>query len=341
MSHQTGIRANIDLLRYFSKLTEDKIRLVKITIENDELKVAESKKVVKDFERDYEKYVTAVIEDNVPCYILFRLDFHIQNEWSWLLLSWVPETATIRHKMLYASTKATLKSEFGSAKIKEEIHATQLDEITLNGYHRYKSNANAPAPLTSREEEIKEMRKYDIHTDYSTETKQQALTGLACSIEEPAIDALFEMARGRYNYLQFRIELGEERIYLEKSTTIDVLKLPAHVPSEHARYHLFLFKHTHEGDFIESFIFIYSMPGYSCSVKERMMYSSCKGPFVESIQTLGIEIARKLEIDSGSELTEEFLYEELHPKKTLHKPLFAKPKGPPNRGNKRLTKIQD
>ena len=49
-------------------------------------------------------------------------------------------------------------------------------------------------------------------------------------------------------------------------------------------------------------------------------------------------ISLQLEIDSGSELTEEFLYEELHPAKSLHRPKFAKPKGPPNRGPKRMTK---
>lgn len=48
----------------------------------------------------------------------------------------------------------------------------------------------------------------------------------------------------------------------------------------------------------------------------------------------------QLEIDDGKELTEEFLYEEIHPKRNLHRPAFAKPKGPPNRGARRITKSQ-
>lgn len=48
----------------------------------------------------------------------------------------------------------------------------------------------------------------------------------------------------------------------------------------------------------------------------------------------------QLEIDDGKELTEEYLYEEIHPKRNLHRPAFAKPKGPPNRGAKRITKSQ-
>jgi len=66
------------------------------------------------------------------------------------------------------------------------------------------------------------------------------------------------------------------------------------VPEDHARYHLFLFRHTHEGDYLESYVFVYSMPGYSCSVRERMMYSSCKAPFLEELAALGVEVVKKV-----------------------------------------------
>lgn len=42
-------------------------------------------------------------------------------------------------------------------------------------------------------------------------------------------------------------------------------------------------------------VFIYSMPGYSCSIKERMLYSSCKGPLLDAVeQQMGIEVVRKV-----------------------------------------------
>ena len=59
-------------------------------------------------------------------------------------------------------------------------------------------------------------------------------------------------------------------------------------------------------------VFIYSMPGYSVSVKERMLYSSCKNAVVDVIEKLySIEIAKKVEVDTGTELTEEFLQVEI------------------------------
>lgn len=41
-------------------------------------------------------------------------------------------------------------------------------------------------------------------------------------------------------------------------------------------------------------VFIYSMPGYKCSIKERMLYSSCKSPLISKIESLGIEITKKV-----------------------------------------------
>ena len=55
-------------------------------------------------------------------------------------------------------------------------------------------------------------------------------------------------------------------------------------------------------------VFIYSMPGYSISIKERMLYSSCKKAVVDVIEKVySIPVAKKIEVDSGSELTEAFL----------------------------------
>ncbi|KAL9929307.1 twinfilin-like [Glossina fuscipes fuscipes] len=72
-----------------------------------------------------------------------------------------------------------------------------------------------------------------------------------------------------------------------------------------------------------------------------MIYSSCKAPFLEKLQAFGVEIVKKLKIDNGAELTTAFLQDDLHPKKILDRPAFAKPKGPPNRGAKRITKTQE
>ena len=46
----------------------------------------------------------------------------------------------------------------------------------------------------------------------------------------------------------------------------------------------------------------------------------------------------QLEIDDPKELTEEYIYDEVHPKVNVARQAFAKPKGPAGRGPKRMTK---
>lgn len=324
--------------------------------------MAAENEVNEDWEKDYKNLVEPLIEENTPCYIFFRLDTKSSIGYEWLLMSYTPDTATIRQKMLYASTKATMKKEFGSPHIKEEYHATSQRETTLFQYKKHKKAMEAPAPLTQREEEMLEIRRNEVQTEISTETRHKTLGGISCALTEAATAAIKDTVRGSYNYLQFKIDLKEEKIHLVKAGNVDIEKLPKEIPDDEARYHVYLFKHTHEGDFLESFIFIYSMPGYKCPIKERMMYSSCKALFVEKIQDLGLTIDKKvsspiassfrfyhscflvsfcqLEIDSGSEINEEYFQEELHPKTLLHRPAFAKPQGPKNRGAKRLTRPQ-
>lgn len=212
--------------------------------------------------------------------------------------------------------------------------------MSLEGYLKNKAFKNAPTPLTSREEEIILMRKSEVKSEVGINSRSQAMgAGVNCPLTENAMRAIQDFKRGVYNYLQFHIDLEKEEIDISKAANVQVSELPKQMPSDHARFHLYLFKHSYEGDYQESFIFVYSMPGYSCSVKERMMYSSCKAPFLDTITsgTMGLDIAKKLEIDDPEELKEENLIDELHPKKLLHKTQFAKP-APPNRGPRRLIK---
>ncbi|XP_060529419.1 twinfilin [Cylas formicarius] len=340
MSHQTGIKANAELRKFFADGKTAKIRLAKVAIEDEQLVLKEKRESKSNWEKDYERYVVPLVEENQPSYILYRLDAKNSVGYDWLLISWCPDTAPVRQKMLYASTKATLKQEFGSSEIKDELHGTVVSDITLDGFKRHLTNVVRPPPLSMREEELQEIKKTEVNTDISVDTKQ-TLGTLAFPLTDAATKAIKDMAAGLFDYLQFKINISEESVHLAESGNIAVESLPGKVPEDSGRYHLYKFKHTHEGDYMESVVFIYSMPGYSCPIKERMLYSSCKNYLTDLISSLGLEITKKLEVDSGSELTSQYLYDVIHPTHSLHRPKFAKPKGPPGRGPKRMTKHQD
>ena len=122
-----------------------------------------------------------------------------------MLITWIPEIATVREKMIYASTKATLKSQFGSGQIKEELLGTDPGDISMKGYKRQKQNQAAPAPLTQAEEELAFVKKTETNANISIDSKQQTLGGVSFPLSEAAARAIIEMKQKLHNYVQLSI----------------------------------------------------------------------------------------------------------------------------------------
>ncbi|XP_034962002.1 twinfilin-2 isoform X2 [Zootoca vivipara] len=370
MTHQTGIHATTELKDFFAKARNGSVRLIKIVIEDEQLVLGAYKELSRRWDKDYDSFVLPLLDELQPCYILYRLDTQNAQGYEWLFISWSPDNSPVRLKMLYAATRATVKKEFGGGHVKDELFGTVKEDISLSGYQKHVSSYSAPAPLTAAEQELQQIRiNEDLHslasssemmvagccccpsvveyphleevkTEISVESKHQTLQGLAFPLQPEAQQAIQLLKQKKINYIQLKLDLERETIDLVHTNATEIADLPKRIPQDSARYHFFLYKHSHEGDYLESVVFIYSMPGYKCSIKERMLYSSCKSRLLDSVeQDFRLEIAKKIEIDDGAELTAEFLYDEVHPKQHAFKQAFAKPKGPVGkRGQKRLIK---
>ncbi|KAJ8007373.1 hypothetical protein DPEC_G00116840 [Dallia pectoralis] len=340
MSHQTGIQAATEVKEIFAKARNGAYRLLKVVIEKETLVLGGAKMASRKWDQEYDAFVLPLLQEHMPSYLLYRLDSTNNQGYEWLFLSWSPDRSPVRQKMLHAATRATLKKEFGGGHIKDEIYGTVEDDVSLSGYRRYLIAQAAPQPLTAAEEELRQIKLNEVQTDIGMDTKQQTMTGVAFPMQRDAVQALEQFREKRIGYVQLEIDFRNESIKLSGSSPTELKDLPKRIPKDVARYHFFLYKHSHEGDYLESTVFIYSMPGYTCSIRERMLYSTCKNPLINTVEcNLGIQIAKKLEIDNGEELTPEFLYEEVHPKQHAHRQAFAKPKGPAGKkGCRRITR---
>lgn len=342
MSHQTGIQANEELLNVFAASKDGSLRVIKISIESEELIFAESASPLDDWIQDYDSSVLSRLEELQPCYILYRLDSENNQGYEWLLITYSPDNAPVREKMLFAATRATLKSTFGGGHIKDELFATSKSDASYQGYLAHLEHEAAPPPLTNAEEELQLVKQSESRSDIGIHTRHSNLPGVNFPISEEALQKLVELRDKKITLVQLSVETEDEQIELSYAGDCSVEELPTKMPEDHPRYSFFLFKHTHEGDYLESVVFIYSMPGYKCSVKERMLYSTCKAPLLAGLEEqFQLEISKKIEIEDTKELTEDFLLDQLHPKKILHQPKFAKPKRPPGRGAKRLIQNKD
>ena len=100
-----------------------------------------------------------MIHDGEPCYIFIRKS---ENAKDWVFISFTPESSSVKEKMLYSSTRATMKLEFGGTYICFEYSATTVDEVTLSGYLMAKESKEAPPPLTLAEQDLKDQDEHEV-----------------------------------------------------------------------------------------------------------------------------------------------------------------------------------
>ncbi|CAF0782818.1 unnamed protein product [Didymodactylos carnosus] len=249
--------------------------------------------------------------------------------------------------MLYASSLATLKREFGLGHITREFRAASLDEMTLNAYNKHIQTQAAPPPRTMREEEILEIQSREATADISVDSRHPTLQGLFFPFDENVIEALHLFKKHSVNYIQLEIDHEKERILLSHSEAhVTPEKIQKCIPNNEGRYHVYRFIHEFNHIPCEKVLSIYSVPGYNSAIKQRMVYASCKESVIDHIEKkFGVMFDKKIEITEPTELTSEHLLELLHPveHQVSSKSQFAKPKlpGAGSRGPRRLVKTTD
>jgi len=343
MTHSGGIAVSTQLQEFLSTaltFSIRKLRLIKIVIDNEELIMHKYREATGTWEEDYDAAVTSVIKEAEPCYIFYRLDSQNEFGFEWLFIPFAPDIAGVRDKMLHAATRNTVKMEFGGGRIRDELFGTELSDVNLAGYRKHIASRNAGAPLTTQEEElalVKQMHSEVVEISARNNTK--LLPGIAFPIDEDALTELQRLANKEVSHVQLAIDGAKEVIYLVQSANVAAHELVAAIPSDIPTYNFYMFSHSYEGDLLEPLVFISSMPSEKCSIREKMLYSSCKGPLLAGVrEQFDMVIERKIDVTGDDEVDAAFLHSYLHPQERVEEQKFAKPKGPGGRGARRLIK---
>lgn len=62
----------------------------------EQLCVGSFKKSSRAWDQEFDSFVLPLLEDKVPCYILYRLDSTNEQGYEWLFMAWSPDCATVR-----------------------------------------------------------------------------------------------------------------------------------------------------------------------------------------------------------------------------------------------------
>ncbi|TGZ64477.1 hypothetical protein CRM22_006351 [Opisthorchis felineus] len=330
MTHQSGIHADEYVAAQLTAAQRSHVRALQVVIENESLIVNRVTSIRGTWREDYNAEILPMLDKERPCYVLFKLDSTSEFGNDWALISWVPDSASVREKMLYASTRATLRRQFGDHLIKEDLTGNAFSDVDLTGFEKHLTSKYSPAPLTAAELEKASILNNEVSGGFYG--ARPTGSSLQFGLTNGAAADVQRFARGLCNYVQLLIDMDCEMIDLALSEKqIEANRIASHTPSNEGRYHLYRFcHHTHQQN--PPVFFIHSISGYQSSVKSRMLYSSCKSALISMLENqYGILIGHRLEVDDMKELTTDYLLDVLNPKPLEPKKKFDKPQGPTGR----------
>ncbi|KAF8919315.1 hypothetical protein CPB85DRAFT_1278538 [Mucidula mucida] len=339
MSATSGIGVSPELTAEFSSAVESKnVRFLKVSIKDESLIHDLSVPVDGTLSEDLNKLSSPeVLQDDIPAYILTKLD---DPPAEWLVIYYVPDSAKVRDKMLYASSRNSLLRSLGSTLFTDTIFATSKADLTPEAYAAHLRSVAAPKPMSEQEKEMATVRAAERKAGGVTYEASHVRSTPSWKWDDGVEEALKELDEGEGTGLVvLTVDSKAEGLLIKSTGSPSADELGAALPQDEPCYAFFAWPHT-PGQ--RDIVFIYSCPSQS-PVKFRMIYSSgalTTHLLAKSYFTTSTLVSRKVETSDPMDLNEAHLKAELGIKAQTstaaqldsgEKKPFAKPKGPPRR----------
>ncbi|KAK5989865.1 Twinfilin [Cladobotryum mycophilum] len=249
------------------------------------------------------------------------------------MVTYVPDEAHVRQKTLFASTRMTLVRELGSQHFRETLFMTTPDEFTEKGFKDFDAHNQVTAPLTEEEKALGEVKKAEMAVGTGTAYREIHLsTSLKMPVSADAIAAMKEIGEGNRTVAMLKINPAKESVELlpESPSPSSIDELKGVISATEPRFTFYRYKYRHEGEEHNPILFFYTCPSNQSnkSIKNRMMYPLMKRAVLTIAEDQAeLKLEKKFEVEEPSELTEEDVLNDLHPKEEV-KQSFSRPKRP-------------
>lgn len=129
-----------------------------------------------------------------------------------------------------------------------------------------------------------------------------------------------------------KINPGTEKVELvpESPSPSSISELVSGISTTEPRFTFYRYEHEYGGSKSAPLLFFYTCPTTEGrrAIKDRMLYPLMKRAVLDAAKSeAGLEVEKKFEVEDPSEITEESVLLELHPKVEVRKG-FSRPKRP-------------
>lgn len=304
-----GIKPDESLSKIFdqSNSITNKIRFICLKIKPDGSATTLYKSCNSSGKPDNEEFdfnLVNVFDPNDSQVIFYELD-----DKSWLQILYLPDSAKVKDKMLYASTLGSLKESFGVTRVSDSFTVSSTHEMRwfkIQKDHLDKGDKN---DLLSEKEKaiINCQRQEETARAYLVKNQPAGIQSGALDFRlspeaEQAIGSDF--VNGFKNFVVLKLDVQNEIINLVQSynfseSDLAAGKLSQAIITDSASYNLLKFGHAGT----DYNIFFMCMPSNAgLKIKEKMLNASCKNAMTGRINNYGIRLDHNLEIDDGSEV---------------------------------------
>jgi len=272
------------------------------------------------------KDVLQYLQDE-PCLIPFNLS---PNYPKWVMIVYIPDTAAVRSKMIYASALGNLKSTLGTPHFLQDFFISSKNECTYANYASKFDEALKNVTMSQTENDMKQ----EIRDAFPQDSQSNAMAMLNLNMLPSAIDAFGAMSEMKGNGLILNIDFGggKESLNCKTSGSFGSLdEIKEQIEPDVPCYILYRYNHVdpHRSIDVSKLVFFYYCPD-NAPAKLKMTYSIMCKNIVAACKALNLPVAKQFEPTTLEEIEESEIIIALYPvqDKPVDEIEFHKPKGP-------------
>ncbi|KAI1088202.1 actin depolymerizing protein [Rostrohypoxylon terebratum] len=331
---QSGISASQELVSKFTSLLSDTSQFgLLVTITGESLT---PKDILTSSSSDFSSNLSKLAPHLKPDEALYILLRRYDTAPYLIAVTYVPDSAKVRQKMLFASTRLTLVRELGSEHFRETIFATTAEELSAAGFEKHDKHSELEAPLTEEERTLGEVKRAEAEAGAGTGTREIHLSShMKMPVATDALVALSALGREEGSglvMLKINPETEVVELFPSSASPKTITELVNTISPTEPRFTFFRYKASppRGGEEKNVILFFYTCPVTpgTKAIKFRMVYPLMKRAVLTvATSEAGLQIEKKFEVEEPSEITEESVTSELFPE-TEVKAGFKRPKRP-------------